>query len=95
MTSARLYCQASCAACKGLARSLSEGGVAVEVHDVTAEPDALEQVEALGYRSLPVLVGPDGSSSAGAAAIELTSRLIGRAGSADSHVRTALVEEEE
>ena len=91
---ARLYCQGGCAACEGLARHLSQGGVAVEVHDVRDKPDAFDEVVALGYRSLPVLVGPDGSSAAGADATALAWRLSGIAGSVGRHVHRQTVGEE-
>lgn len=58
MNAARLYCQGACPACSALARSLTDAGVALVVHDVTVNHAAYDAVIALGYRSLPVLVGP-------------------------------------
>ena len=75
MKAAQLYCQGACAACSTLARSLADAGVDLEVHDVTANPDAYDTVTGLGYRSLPVLVAPDGTSAAGPAAGELARSL--------------------
>lgn len=76
MTIAQLYCQASCVACEGVTHLLDDRGVAVEVHDVTSDAQALKTVVAFGFSSLPVLVAPDGTSAAGAEATELAKRLI-------------------
>ena len=43
--------------------------------DVIDDPDAFDSVVGLGYRSLPVLIAPDGTSVAGDAAGELGERL--------------------
>lgn len=75
MNAAQLYCQGACAACSALARSLTDAGVALVVHDVTADPSAYDAVMELGYHSLPVLVAPDGTSAAGPEAGELARRL--------------------
>lgn len=75
MNTAQLYCQGACPACSTLARSLVDAGVALEVHDVTSDPVAFDTVTGLGYRSLPVLVAPDGTSAAGPAAGELARAL--------------------
>lgn len=87
MNPAQLYCQGACAACSTLARSLADAGVALEIHDVTADPVAYDTVTGLGYRSLPVLVAPDGTSAAGPAAGELA-RALSRSTplAADGHV---------
>jgi glutaredoxin len=77
MTTAQLYCQGGCAACSALARSLTDAGVALVTHEVAAGPAACDTVIALGYRSLPVLVAPDGTSAAGAAAGELARSVSG------------------
>jgi len=75
VNAAQLYCQGACAACSALARSLTDAGVALVVHDVAADPSAYDAVIELGYRSLPVLVAPDGTSAAGPAAGALARRL--------------------
>lgn len=80
-----LYCRPGCAACRGLARQLARGGVVVHVRDVTSDPAAFDDVLSLGYRSLPVLVGSDGSSAAAAGAISLAHRLAGAQGVGESH----------
>lgn len=87
MKAAQLYCQGACAACSALARLLTDAGVALATHDVTADPVAYDAVIALGYRSLPVLVAPDGTSAAGAAAGELARNLSATTTrTSDSHV---------
>ena len=87
MITAQLYCERACAACAALARSLTDAGVALATHDVTADSAAYDAVIALGYRSLPVLVTPDGTSAAGAAAGELARGLSAAASPASkSHV---------
>ncbi|WP_298442710.1 glutaredoxin domain-containing protein [Ferrimicrobium sp.] len=78
MKAAQLYCQGACAACSPLARTLTEAGVNLEVYDVIADPHAYDAVIALGYRSLPVLVSPEGFSAAGANAAELARQLASR-----------------
>ncbi len=75
MSVAHLYCQGRCAACSALRHSLMTHGVDVETHDVTTDPRAYDTVIALGYRSLPVLVGPDGTAAAGELTRRLTSRV--------------------
>jgi len=54
------------------ARLLTDAGVTSATHDVAANPTACDTVIALGRRSLSVLVAPDGTSTTGAAAGELT-----------------------
>ncbi len=79
MSVVHLYCQGASAACSALCNSLMAHGVDVETHDVTTDPRAYDTVIALGYRSLPVLVGPDGTAAAGTGAGELALRLTSRA----------------
>ncbi|MDA8147201.1 MAG: hypothetical protein M0Z93_00290 [Actinomycetota bacterium] len=57
------------------ARLLTDAGVTPATHDVAANPTACDTVIALGRRSLSVLVAPDGTSTTGAAAGELTRNL--------------------
>jgi len=94
VTPARLYCQGACAVCGGLTRLLGDGGVALEVHDVTTEPHAFEVVAALGYQSLPVLIGPGGSPAAGQDATTLARRLTGATRPAGRGVYPVRIEEE-
>ena len=75
MNSAHLYCQPACVICQSLAHQLGESGIEVVVSDVIDDPDAFDAVVGLGYRSLPVLIAPDGTSAAGNAAVELGARL--------------------
>ena len=78
MSAVHLYCQGACAACSALRHTPDAHDVDVETHDVTTNPRAYDTVIALGYRSLPVLVGHDGTAAAGAGAGELTRRLSSR-----------------
>lgn len=77
-----LYCRGGCAACRALFAQFARVGMDIEIRDVTAEPAALQAVRSLGYLSLPVLVGPDGTAAAGAQASALAQELTGPAGSA-------------
>ncbi|GAC1341135.1 MAG: hypothetical protein NVSMB29_11140 [Candidatus Dormibacteria bacterium] len=86
MNAAVLYCRSGCAACASLARRLADGGVDAEVHDVATDAGALDAVVRLGHLSLPVLVGPDGSSAAGAKATTLARQLAGAPTPAPSHL---------
>jgi len=76
MRTARLYCQGACATCRALTQSLNRVNVAITVFDVIADAAALDDVVALGYRSLPVFVSPDGSVAAGDEAVAAVDRLI-------------------
>ena len=75
MRSAHLYCQPACAVCQSLVYQLRGSGIEVVVSDITEDLDALDAVIGLGYHSLPVLVGSDGTSAAGEAAVDLVARL--------------------
>ena len=87
MSTVQLYCRPGCATCGALARYLDQGGVAAKVHDVTAESAAFGTVLELGYRSLPVLMGPASTAAAGANADRLARRLpAGQAAPASSKV---------
>jgi glutaredoxin len=79
MSAVHLYCQGACAACSALRRPLVAHGIDVETHDVTTDPRAYDTATALGYRSLPVLVGPGGSAAADVRAGTLAWRLTSRA----------------
>lgn len=95
MNPTRLYCQNACAACNGLARYFREADVIPKVHDVTTGSNAFDQVVTLGYRSLPVLVGPDGGSAVGADTTALARRLISSARPVARHVHYQGIEEEQ
>ncbi|MDA8056864.1 MAG: hypothetical protein M0032_02665 [Actinomycetota bacterium] len=79
MSITQLYCQSGCGACATLHRSLVAEGVEVETHDISSDPHAYDTVTSLGYRSLPVLVTPEGTSAAGADAGALARRLTSKA----------------
>lgn len=54
-----LYSQPGCQPCRMTARALDARGVDYQVRDVRQDPEALAEVEALGYQSLPVVVAGD------------------------------------
>lgn len=83
---ARSYRQSAGAARWALPCLLSEGGVAVAVHDVTTQAEVFEAVVALGCRSLPGLVGPDWSSAAGAEPTGMARHLAGASVPQHGHV---------
>ena len=49
-----LYTQPHCASRKEVERFLEQRGVAFTVHDVSQDPDALEEIASRGYMSTPV-----------------------------------------
>lgn len=51
-----VYTKPSCVQCNATYRALNAKGIEYEVHDLTAEPEALEQVKALGFLQAPVVV---------------------------------------
>ncbi|XGA78826.1 glutaredoxin-like protein NrdH [Halomonas sp. CH40] len=52
----QIYSKPACVQCTATYRALDKQGLAYTVIDITAEDDAKAQVEALGYRQLPVVV---------------------------------------
>ena len=52
----QIFSKPSCVQCTATYRALDKQGLAYTVIDITAEDDAKAQVEALGYRQLPVVV---------------------------------------
>lgn len=60
-----LYCRPRCARCRAVEAWLARRGIAYTFRDVVAEPGALEEVERLGLRALPV-TEVDGHAVAGA-----------------------------
>jgi len=55
-----VYTKPSCVQCNATYRALDSKGIAYEVHDLTEDPAALEQVKALGYLQAPVVITDDG-----------------------------------
>lgn len=50
-----LYSKPNCPQCSMTARTLDRQGVAYEVIDVSQNPEAAAQVQAWGYRQVPVV----------------------------------------
>ncbi len=50
------YTKPSCVQCTATYRALDSKDIAYEVHDLSQDPEALEQVKALGYLQAPVVV---------------------------------------
>ncbi len=51
-----VYTKPSCVQCNATYRALDAKGIEYEVHDVSEDAVALEQVKALGYLQAPVVV---------------------------------------
>lgn len=51
-----VYTKPSCVQCNATYRALDAAGIEYEIHDLTEDPAALEQVKALGYLQAPVVV---------------------------------------
>ena len=52
----QIYSKPACVQCTATYRALDKQGLEYKVIDITAESGAQEEVEALGYRQLPVVV---------------------------------------
>lgn len=52
----QIYSKPACVQCTATYRALDKQGLDYKVIDITAESGAQEEVEALGYRQLPVVV---------------------------------------
>ncbi len=50
-----VYSKPSCVQCDATYRALNKQGLEYEVVDITADPEALESVKALGYQQAPVV----------------------------------------
>lgn len=55
----QIYSKPACVQCTATYRALDKQGLAYTVIDITAESGAQQEVEALGYRQLPVVVAGD------------------------------------
>ena len=60
-----VYTKPSCVQCNATYRALDAKGIEYEIHDLSEDPTALEQVKALGYMQAPVVIAPDGSHWSG------------------------------
>lgn len=52
----QIYSKPACVQCTATYRAFDKQGIEYTVIDITAEADAQKEVEALGYRQLPVVV---------------------------------------
>lgn len=52
----KVYTKPSCVQCNATYRALDAKNVEYEIHDVSEDAEALEQVKALGYLQAPVVV---------------------------------------
>lgn len=55
-----VYTKPSCVQCNATYRALDAKGIEYEIHDLSEDANALEQVKALGYMSAPVVVTDEG-----------------------------------
>ncbi|MCC6178976.1 MAG: methyltransferase domain-containing protein [Chloroflexi bacterium] len=60
-----LYCRERCAKCARVQRWLEGLGIHFQVRDVVHDRQAQQTVSRLGFRSLPVVVTPDGRAATG------------------------------
>ena len=51
-----VYTKPSCVQCTATYRALDSKGIEYEIHDLSEDAAALEQVKALGYMQAPVVV---------------------------------------
>jgi glutaredoxin-like protein NrdH len=51
-----VYTKPSCVQCNATYRALDAKGIEYEIHDLSEDPAALEQVKSLGYMQAPVVV---------------------------------------
>ncbi|WP_437582388.1 glutaredoxin-like protein NrdH [Paramicrobacterium sp. CJ85] len=54
-----VYTKPSCVQCTATYRALDSKGLEYEVHDLSEDEAALEQVKALGYLQAPVVIADD------------------------------------
>ena len=54
--SVTVYTKPSCVQCNATYRALDAKGIEYEIHDLSEDADALEQVKALGYMQAPVVI---------------------------------------
>lgn len=54
-----LYTKPNCVQCDATKRALAKSGIAHELVDITAEPDARDYLLALGYLQAPVVIAGD------------------------------------
>ncbi|SEC00580.1 ribonucleoside-diphosphate reductase class Ib glutaredoxin subunit [Paramicrobacterium humi] len=54
-----VYTKPSCVQCTATYRALDSKGLEYEIHDLSEDEGALEQVKALGYLQAPVVIADD------------------------------------
>ncbi|NVK35987.1 MAG: glutaredoxin-like protein NrdH [Rhodobacteraceae bacterium] len=54
-----VYSKPACVQCTATTRALEQRGVDYNVIDLTQDDDALETVQSLGYRQVPVVIAGD------------------------------------
>lgn len=59
MAEVMVYSSPTCQPCKSTKAWLAERGIPFAERDVTASPDAMSEIQALGYRGVPVVVAGD------------------------------------
>ncbi|KRQ31316.1 MULTISPECIES: glutaredoxin-like protein NrdH [Mycobacteroides] len=60
-----VYTKTACPQCNATKKAFGHHGISYRAVDVDADPSARDEVRALGYSSLPVVVLPDGRHWAG------------------------------
>lgn len=60
-----VYTKPACVQCNATYRALDAQGTPYEVVDMSQNPEALEQVKALGYMQAPVVMTPGGEHWSG------------------------------
>ena len=55
-----VYSKPSCVQCTATYRALDSKGIEYEIHDLSVDADALEQVKSLGYMQAPVVITDEG-----------------------------------
>ncbi len=58
-----VYTKPACVQCKATYRALDKKGIEYTSVDISVDPDALEQLKALGYQQAPVVTAPTGDWS--------------------------------
>jgi len=56
MSAITVYTKPSCVQCNATYRALDAAGIEYEIRDLTLDPVALEQVNALGHLQAPVVI---------------------------------------
>ena len=54
-----VYTKPSCVQCNATYRALDAKGIVYQIKSLAEDPDALEQVKALGYMQAPVVIAGD------------------------------------